>query len=506
MEDATWKSIAKGLAISLAYGVAYLVLRHLSFNQWFLPAGLRCGALLLVPYRYWSFLLIGDAAALLYLRVPMADKFGQLWAYGSPWLLLPLIAMVAFMWRRALPKTLDLQRWLPLVALSMAAWSAGSNMFLNYMLRGPLPYVSFENYVNYVVGDFFGILLVLLASLLWLLRRDLPRMSPHFRLHVAGAALVVALLYAAASFGTDFAESTRLLLLMLMIVPVVHLTFIGGWRGAALGLLVSSIAVAQPLATFAIPEHPDLVLVAQQALIIAACGLLFLGRVISEHYEIGLRSGIAERQAMKLARTSFLSTERVLRDQLIHMAHMQLMLERERRGLAELLKANGRHEAAMALNSDGVQQREGFDGQAMALYPIRVEENGLFKAVHEKAFSDFWAGGAEVVYGFRGPIMSIPVEMQIVTYRCICDAMSMLADCAPDEYRLGMRAWHGRRSCGLFVRLTITPAAESQGSVRARAAESLLEARVTAHGGILRRERNGASFLFMETPSHASAD
>ena len=355
MEDAKWKSIAKGLAIGLAYGVAYLVLRHLSFNQWFLPAGLRCGSLLLAPYRYWPFIIAGDIAALLYLRVPKVEQYGELWAYGSPVLLIALIAVVAHAWRSRLKSTQGLQRWLPVVALTLAAWSAASNMLLNYFLDGPRPLVNLKNYIGYTVGDFLGILLILLPCLLWLHRHHGIPLTRRLWWQVSGAVMVTIALYLGITVPQAIDDSTRLLLLMLMIVPAVYLTFFEGWRGAAVGVVVANFAVARTLTYSGIPGYgDDVVLFSQQALLISACALLFLGRMISDHYERALRSGMAERQALTMARTSFLSTERVLREQLLCMAQMQLMIDGERRDLAEWLKVHGRYDAAMQLNSSGM--------------------------------------------------------------------------------------------------------------------------------------------------------
>lgn len=506
MEDAKWKSIAKGLAIGLAYGVAYLVLRHLSFNQWFLPAGLRCGSLLLAPYRYWPFIIAGDIAALLYLRVPKVEQYGELWAYGSPVLLIALIAVVAHAWRSRLKSTQGLQRWLPVVALTLAAWSAASNMLLNYFLDGPRPLVNLKNYIGYTVGDFLGILLILLPCLLWLHRHHGIPLTRRLWWQVSGAVVVTIALYLGITVPQAIDDSTRLLLLMLMIVPAVYLTFFEGWRGAAVGVVVANFAVARTLTYSGIPGYgDDVVLFSQQALLISACALLFLGRMISDHYERALRSGMAERQALTMARTSFLSTERVLREQLLCMAQMQLMIDGERRDLAEWLKVHGRYDAAMQLNSSGMLQRQNFDGQAMALYPIRIEQDGLFKAVHGKAFSDFWAGEAEIAYGFRGPISKVSVDLQLVAYRCICHAMALLSDYSPDEFRLNMRAWSGRSTNGIFVRLEVVPTGAFELSQAGMTAETLLAARIKAHGGAMRRHGPGISFLLAETPGSDSA-
>ena len=80
MEAAKWTDAAKGLALGTGYCVAYLAMRYLSFDQWFLPAGLRAACFLLLPYRQWPFLLVGDIAALSIVRIPMAEKYSALWS------------------------------------------------------------------------------------------------------------------------------------------------------------------------------------------------------------------------------------------------------------------------------------------------------------------------------------------------------------------------------------------------------------------------------------------
>ncbi|MFC6840257.1 MASE1 domain-containing protein [Xanthomonas theicola] len=70
------KHIAKGALLSAAYCAAFLVAWRCSVDQWYLPAGLRVATLLFLPYRLWPYLLLGDTAALLMIRVPMAQEQG----------------------------------------------------------------------------------------------------------------------------------------------------------------------------------------------------------------------------------------------------------------------------------------------------------------------------------------------------------------------------------------------------------------------------------------------
>lgn len=506
MEAAKWTDAAKGLALGTGYCVAYLAMRYLSFDQWFLPAGLRAACFLLLPYRLWPFLIAGDVAALLSVRVPMAEKYSPLWSYASPFLLIGLIAPLVLALRRHLGDARDIARWLPLVAVAIALWSALCNLGLNYSLHGPRSLVTPAKFGSYFVGDFLGILMVMLPALLWCLRRQEAFSPRRFVRDVAIALLAVAALYAAIMLQGRIERSLQLSLLMLMIVPAVFLTFFHGWRGSAVGVVAVNLAIAQTLTYTGIPgAHNTTVFLAQQALAITAVALLALGTVISEHYDTARRSGIAEAHALKMARSSFLSTERVLREHLLYMAQMQLLLDDERKDLAASLKAHGNYAAALDLNSDAVRHRRVFDEQAQALYPIRIEEQGLYAVVHSEAFTGFWAGGADVIFSLRGQPRALSMELQLVAYRCICNAMALLSECDPDEYRIRMRVWSGRRTRGIALFVSASPTAPAHATQAGAAADSLLVARVKAHGGILRRHAHRVCVLLSEPADSPSS-
>ncbi|SOU00103.1 sensor kinase [Xanthomonas arboricola pv. fragariae] len=75
------KELVRGMLISVCYCLVFLMLWRLSIEQWYLPVGLRVVALLFRPYREWPFLLAGDAAAMLFLRIPLGELqgFNPLW-------------------------------------------------------------------------------------------------------------------------------------------------------------------------------------------------------------------------------------------------------------------------------------------------------------------------------------------------------------------------------------------------------------------------------------------
>lgn len=88
MEHAKWKQPIEGLLIAVVFCLAYIAGRFNSLDQWFLPAGVRVAAFLLLPYRYWPYLLLGDCSAMLLLRVPRIPVDNATWAYSGSILIL----------------------------------------------------------------------------------------------------------------------------------------------------------------------------------------------------------------------------------------------------------------------------------------------------------------------------------------------------------------------------------------------------------------------------------
>jgi MASE1 len=507
VEDSKGSILAKGVTLSVAYCIAYLALRYISFNQWFLPAGLRAACLLFLPYRYWPFVFLGDAAGLLYLRVPQAVEYSPQWAYLSPILLVQLVSLVPHFVRKKL-KTLDsTTRWIPLIALLIALWSSTCNMGLNYFLHGPRPLVTFENFSRYIIGDFLGIMMITLPILLWL-RRGLDVFSRWKAIRDTLIAIAITgSIFLALAMRPDIDASLRQWLLMLMITPTVFLTFLHGWRGAAIGVIIVNLGIAQTLEYADVPgAHDATVFFAQQGLALAAITFLLLGNRITSHYERARQSGIVEREAIKLARASLLSMEPILRDQLLCMAQLQVLIDDERDQLAKTMRANGRHREALNLNSQGVFNRQIFDEQALALYPIGIEQGGLFAVIDSQTFMDSRATGVKVVMRFdHGDPRTLSVDLQVQAYRCLCHAIDLLSDWEPAEHRIRVRVWHGKGNRGVFVSVATVPTASLHATQAGETASLLLNARVRAHGGIVRRAPHHVKVLLSETNAIPSA-
>lgn len=502
MREAKWTDVLKGLGLASAYCFAYLALWYLSFNQWFLPAGLRIAALFFLPYRRWPYLLLGDAAALLILRIPMAEDYNATWAYLSPLLLTPTISLSVLACRRRLKSSKDIAKWLPLVALPISVWGSTSNMMVNAILSGPSSVDSIEKIINVAIGYHLGILVVTLPILLWKLRNSLLFPQKNLLRDAAAAATALAFMYLAVAYIQDMSTAARLSALILMIVPVIALTLMHGWRGSAIGIILVNIAIAQTMTYTGLPEaHDATVFVAQLVLATVATAFLLMGWAISDHFEAARGSGLAEVEATRIARMSFLSVEPALREHLIHMAQLQIILDEERQGLSDTLRSLGMYEAAMALNARSAERRQLFGDQALALYPLLIEEKGLFAVVNSPEFAERWGRGTDVIISIQGRPKELSLDLQLVAYRSICHGMIMLSDCAPEGYVLSLKTLSTPNRNAITFNLRVNPSKDRHATDASRTAGVLLAARVKAHGGRLRRHANSIRVVLWEAAS-----
>lgn len=505
MDDKRWNGMAKGLVLGAAYCGAYLVLRYLSFDQWFLPAGLRAAALLLLPYRFWPYVFVGDTAALLTLRVPKAEQYSEMWAYLSPFLLIASISLAPRLIRNRLDTLETISRWLPVVGLSIALWSSICNNALNYSLGGPTALITPQGFVKYMIGDYLGILLIT-VPFLFFLRHKNSHESPKNLLRDALISIgVIAILFLTITLKKWIEPSLQQALLMLMMLPAIGLTLLHGWRGAAIGIVSANVAIAQTLTYTDIQgAHDQTVFFPQLALAIAASTLLLLGEKISDLFEHARQLGISEKQALELAQSSFLSNERNLREKVLYMAQMQVCMDDQRKHLVEMLKTHEQYSAAMLLNSKAVEHMQWFESQSAALYPLHIEERGLYAVIHPESFTDFWAGAAEVNYAqMRGQPRTLTVDLQLAAYRCICNGFALLSDCAPEAYRVKLRVWRRGSRRGISIKMTATPTQPPQISRASTVAEVDLGRRVKAYGGALRRRPVHGVHILLWEPADA---
>ncbi|QDI02601.1 histidine kinase [Xanthomonas cerealis pv. cerealis] len=493
------KNFAGGLLLSASYCLVYLSAWHWSLDQWFLPAGLRAATLLFLPFRLWPYLLIGDAAALLALRTPMVSAEGAnpLWAYASPFLLMPVFALLPFWYRRRFTDLQASQERLLLVVLAMAMWGVLANKALNWMLGGPAAYINLENALKFWIGNYLGILVFVLPALLWVRREFAFFLPRRLQKDALVAALCIALLFVLAMSSAG--GLVRQFLLVMMIVPGFWLTLSHDWRGAAIGIVMADIAVAMSLPRSNYEGAFDLdTFYVQMMVAFGAMTLFALGTRLSGALDQVRRVGHAEQQALQVAQASYMSAERTLRNRVIEYTDIHTHLNKLRRDIASSLKERGHYAAAMEMNRTGVIQAQLMDDYVAALYPLDIETNGLYGALSSVAFAN--ACDTEVEVRLRGESRQLSMGLQLAAYRCVLNAMELLP--RGSRHLITARVWKRRGRRGLVVTIAADPTlllSRSAAGKRVDEIEWELVSRLKAHDGTCRRRHElKISFLVSE--------
>lgn len=515
MGDQAWQRWGRILVLSAAYSAAFLALWRLSLDQWYLPAGLRAACLMLLPIRYWPIVFIGEASALLYMRVPKAEQYSVQWAYLSPFLYISAYSIVPYYLKKKIVAIPDLIRTFPQVALALAIWGCICAMVLNYVLMGPRQTVTVLNFLSFTVGNFHGIIVVLLPKLLWAHRAQWKAKVAGGTNSIVVAILLIVILYMAATLGPAQDSAIQLMPLIFMLLPVFYLTVVHGWHGAALGMLLVNAAIALALPrTNIVGEFDGIILTAQVALAATTGGLLVVGSYISTLFDKTAAALFSEMQAIQalreqedaapvksrgLLQTLFRSTELRLRESALAIGASCIDMNSYRHNAVDILKDDGQYERAMEALAVGVQATKSLDMQRDSLYPLEIDTHGLYAALMGPAFHDVWRKKARVHQHFMGEQNYLSETLRIAVFRAISRAMESMQDYAPNEYDIRARVWRRSGRSGATV-LVIGSATREPETLSQDAQDALeeLRARVFAYDGAF-KQRHPCRIRFMMT-------
>lgn len=518
MEWYRWRALAAGTVLSIGYCAIFLLTWQISFNQWYLPAGLRLASLLLIPTRYWPYVLAGDAAALLFLRAPKATQYSAEWAYFSPLLLAPLIAIVPAYFRSRLAGDEAIARKLPAIAFVSGVWSCIVGMGLNFGLNGPSQLVTVQNFISYSVGNYLGILMAMLPCMLWRLRTKWSGQTGEIVQNVGIATLMIAALLGAVFLTETHGTAVQLIPLVFMLLPVVYLTVLHGWNGAAIGtfLIGAAISFALPRTNIA-GAYDGVVLLAQIILSVASAGLLVTGSRISSLFEKSSAALLSQLKAIEelraredgthsskgMLQTIFRSNELRLRENAILIAAARRDLDLYRHEVVRSLREEEQYERAMEAQSAGMLTAKLIDLQRDYLYPLEIETHGLYAALTGPAFLDTWQERTRIYERLCGDQHFISLPLRLAVYRAIIRAMESMKDLAPSEYELRIRVWRRGNRSGATVLVKCMPTVPSNAmTAEAQDAINELRARVIAYDGVLKcGDGSRLRFIMSETTS-----
>jgi two-component system, NarL family, sensor histidine kinase FusK len=154
------------IAVAVSYGLAVVLFREVSVSNWMILAGLRLSVLLLVPYRYWPGLMVGESGFFVYQAVDCYKTWGLVWSLCSAVPKIVFIAPVVYLMR---------EKWSPVekgaihigrllscaLVTSIIEMIHSLSLFLvikNLPKGYVVDYPSFG--ADYFIGDYLGVLTV----------------------------------------------------------------------------------------------------------------------------------------------------------------------------------------------------------------------------------------------------------------------------------------------------------------------------------------------------------
>ncbi|WP_266157122.1 MASE1 domain-containing sensor histidine kinase [Dyella silvatica] len=238
-------SLSVGPLYAIGYFVLWLLLWPTEQPYWMLPYGLRFGALLLAPFRYWPWLIGAEMAATGTIIAAKELPMGWLNFAGDELPELLVVAISLWLMRRAnlhasLRNPEDVSRLLLSAAFTVAASTAVEGALLAAFHPISSSDLLVQALGQDLLGNYVGVLLavplMILLARARLSRRALMRLITDGLLVMLPALTILLVLTAHAAPQPQFAR-------VLSLAPVLFFAFRHGWRGASLAMLVSSLGM-----------------------------------------------------------------------------------------------------------------------------------------------------------------------------------------------------------------------------------------------------------------------
>lgn len=427
-------AVSRQALVAGVYLVALFLFRAVSVQHWIILTGFHLAVLMLVPYRYWPALFIGDMARLAYISYACVDRYGLLWAVVNT---IPSIAYEAPVvwwfrerWRLFPAKTAVNMPAFMLCGLVIATLATVVTIGQTQISRLPSGYV-----IDYsaatarlVLGNFMGMLTVapitlvvyqsfVAADLQW--RRWLLALleSRFLAEGVLGVFPVTVFLVWLGSHNPQI----RAMVQMAMFLPVIFMAFRHGWQGAAVAGTLASLGIVTLM-----PATNDLATMQAETLVAMAIStMLLVGARMTVLTQRAEQERFDSRMAMALAHRNAALGEAQLRvtaqalDQLGHSIHgaFKLML--------------GRLHYLQPVTDDAGYRRQAESAQEQlflltdSLSPAVLRERGLAGALNQGALARaLHDAGIRYWCDLRGPVAVFPRELSLVMYRVVCEAIS----------------------------------------------------------------------------------
>ncbi|CAH0148912.1 MASE1 domain-containing protein [Stenotrophomonas lactitubi] len=490
-----------GLVLAAAYAIACVSSRQFSLDQFFLPAGIRVAALLIVPPRLWAYVLLGEFGYFAYLRIPTIERYGLEWAILASTLLMPMAMLVVHLHLRKAISEAATGLWLLSLSVSTALAVTSINLSLSRLLwPNPPPDTLLEAAERVVFGHFAAIITLAPLALLWARRRSAPPWHKELRIpSLVAIALMLALGLCMQLIPAD-AHSTRTHVVLLAALPAIALAFMHGWRGAAIAIPLLNLPLHLATPSTGLPASFDLgTFATQQNMAVMSVALLALGSSISYHHQRARSRSLAEETTLRLARSSHQTSERELRDRAIHLKHLGEGMDSSLDEMVSWLKSQGHHAVANGLQHASSVHSRLFREQASLVYPTGLEQVGLYIALQGGGAYEIWSNTHRVTQPrLTGNPCMLNVDLQLAMYRTLIEAVSLLLELESGQVCVRARCGNSGSRRGIVVVVSLLDRRCVLSTRTTQQAVERLAGRIMAYGGSVHCRSNRLRLVLHE--------
>ncbi|WP_447944872.1 MASE1 domain-containing protein [Stenotrophomonas indicatrix] len=493
-----------GLALAAVYAASCLISRQFSLDQFFLPAGIRAAALLIVPTRLWPYLLLGEYIYFAKLRLPMIDTYGLDWVILASTLLMPMAMLVIYLHRMRTPSEAATGLWLLSLSLCTALLVPGLNLSISYVLwSNPPPSNLLDAVDRTIFGHFAAIITLVPLAFLWTLRHADPSWRPRFVAPTAVAILLMLILGLGMQLTGSSAHTARTHLVLIAALPAIALTFMHGWRGAAIAIPLLNLPLHAATPSTGLPSSFDLgTFATQQNMAVMSVALLALGSSISYHHQRARSRGLAEETTLRLARSSHQTSERELRERAIHLKHLSEGMDSSLDEMINWLNSQGHHAVANSLRHASSVHSRLFREQASLVYPTGVEQVGLYVALQAGGACKNWSNTHRVTPPrLAGNPCLLTVDLQLAIYRTLIEAVSLLLELESGQVCVAARCGNSGSRRGIVVVVSLLDRRCVLSTRTTHQAVERLAGRILAYGGSVHCRSNRLRLVLHEPSS-----
>lgn len=446
------------LVVAAGYSLAYLAVRPLSDAHWTLTSGLRVACLLLVPYRFWPALVVGEIFPLAWWNYKAGMDYGWTWVIVAS--IPPIVMGMPIVWwcRKKLAlfpscRLINMGALLQCLLWLSTVWALASHvLYLTGKPSQPEDWVDpAVGLILYFLGNYLGMITILPWVLL--IRLEQSQGPWRFKLkqflinRMVRDIFLVVLPLMGALFALSHVDQDEIgrIARAAMILPIAWLTLRHGWRASVLGstLLATCICVM-----FDCKADMEMVQAQAYAVIEITC-LYALGACISAQKQQKDEVRHHMLQAQWAAKNSLNLGERRLEGASRALESVLGVLEVQQLNVSEKLRHISTDAERWVYDKQASLLQQRVFHLAESIHPSAWRQSGMEAALRDsvgKVLND-----ARLSYRFRirgRPSGTLSPSIQAAIYRSICAAVASLSSdltCASIEVVVREGMTHGHR-------------------------------------------------------------